>query len=71
MSLSEPTKAISALGEGADLLATAGVVGPAGAQPAGVSMSGAGSGATLAATFIADIAAHRHWSRSGKNSIAA
>lgn len=64
-------KAISALGEGAGLLATAGVLGPGGAQPAGVSMSGVGSGGAPAATLIADIAAHRHWSRGGNDSVAA
>ena len=64
-------KAISALGEGVDLLATAGVAGQTGSRPAGVSAGEAGAGAALAAAFMTDIAAHRHWLRSGKDAIAA
>lgn len=64
-------KAISALGEGAELLATAGVTGPAAARPAGVSTANSASSAGLASAFLADIAAHRHWLRGGKDAIAA
>ena len=57
-------KAMSAAGEGVDLLQTAGVLGAS--KIAGVSV---GADAQTAA-FLADIAAHRHWSRPS-NAVAA
>ena len=61
-------KSIAALGDGAELLLIAGVLSDslAGSRPAGVSVAQANAGSALAATFLTDIAAHRHWSRPGK-----
>ena len=60
------SKPISASGEGAQLLATAGIAptAQAGARIAGVSvLESPGSGF---ATFLSDIGEHRHWARGGK-----
>ena len=54
-------KAVSASGEGTEFLQAAGVLN--GSMVAGVSTGGAGELGPLTSTFIADIAAHRHWSR--------
>jgi catalase len=58
-------KAIAALGEGIEVLATAGIAN------AGPGVATGDAGGPLAGRFIADIAAHRHWSRTGKEAVAA
>ena len=65
-------KPISALADGADLLTAAGLpaVGTGGAaRAAGVSTGS--DPAALVAAFIADLAAHRHWERAGRDAVAA
>ena len=65
------SKAIGALGEGADFLTAAGVLAPApgDVRPAGVSISTDAS--ALSRSFIADISVHRHWARANKDAMAA
>lgn len=64
-------KPIAALGEGADLLVDAGVMGAgSAAKPPGVSIADGASGGALASAFLADISVHRHWSRN-KEAVAA
>ena len=60
-------KPIAELGDGGNLLIAAGVVSDplAGSKPDGVSVAPVNAGNALAATFLADIAAHRHWNRPG------
>ena len=62
-------KAIAASGEGADFLSVAGIAGTT--KVAGVSSTASDATAGLAAEFLADISAHRHWGRPGMDSVAA
>ena len=65
-------KPISALGDGDDLLATAGLMSSGvntAPRPAGVSTGS--DPAALAGAFIADLSVHRHWERANRDSIAA
>lgn len=61
-------KPLGALGDGAGLLAAAGVAGP-GARVPGVSMAQQPS--DLAQGFMADMTVHRHWDRATKAALGA
>jgi len=64
-------KPIAASGDGVDFLVAAGVIGSATEKAAGVSTGTAPAIGRLAASFIADIGQHRHWSRANKDAMAA
>jgi catalase len=65
-------KAISTPADGAEFLLAAGVLAPgAAARPAGVTVGGSAADGALAAAFLADIGAHRHWARANAAAMAA